>query len=124
MIAIIYDNEAVRQATKSLLRSLGHRVATFATAEEFLISDQLQETSCLITDVQMPGISGIELLEHLKADGYRFPVMVITAFPNDHIRDRAMQVGASCFLTKPFSHESFTECLERALTSLSKPLHN
>jgi FixJ family two-component response regulator len=62
--------------------------------------------------------------EHLKADGYRFPVMVITAFPNDHIRDRAMQVGASCFLTKPFSHESFTECLERALTSLSKPLHN
>ena len=83
MIAIVDDDEDVRQATKSLLRSLGYRVATFATAEEFLNSDQLQEISCVITDVQMPGISGIELLARLKAEGHRFPVMVITAFPND-----------------------------------------
>ena len=115
MIAIIDDDELVRQATRSLLRSLGHHVATFATAEEFLNSDQLQETSCVITDVQMPGMSGIELLACLKADGHRFPVMVITAFPDDGVRDRAMQHGASGFLTKPFSQVSLIDCLDRAL---------
>ena len=115
MIAIVDDDEHVRQAAKSLLRSLGYSVATFATAEEFLNSDQLQDTSCLITDVQMPGISGIELLAHLKSDGYRFPVMVITAFPDDRLRDRAMRGGASCFLTKPFTQESLTVSLDRAL---------
>jgi two-component system response regulator FixJ len=115
MIAIVDDDEHVRQATRSLLRSLGYRVATFATAEEFLNSDQLQDTSCVITDVQMPGISGIELLARLKADGHRFPVMVITAFPTDGVRDLAIQQGASGFLTKPFSQESLTACLDRAL---------
>ena len=115
LIAIIDDDEHVRQATRSLLRSLGHHVATFATAEEFLNSDQLPETSCVITDVQMPGISGIELLARLKADGHRFPVMVITAFPDDRVRDRAMQSGASCFLSKPFSQVSLIDCLDRAL---------
>ena len=115
MIAIVDDDEGVCQATGSLLRSLGYRVATFAAAEEFLKSDQLHETSCLITDVQMPGMSGIELQAHLKAEGHRIPVIVMTAFPNDGVRDRAIQQGASCFLTKPFSQESLTACLDRAL---------
>jgi FixJ family two-component response regulator len=124
MIAIVDDDEDVCQATRSLLRSLGYRVATFLTAEEFLKSDQLREISCLITDVQMPGMSGIELQAHVKAEGYTFPVIVVTAFPNDGVRDRAMQNGASCFLTKPFSQESLTKHLDRALKSPSKPLHN
>ena len=103
------------QATRSLLRSLGYRVATFATAEEFLKSGQLPEISCLITDVQMPGMSGIELQARLKAEGHTFPVIVVTAFPDDSVRDRAIQQGASCFLTKPFSQETLTGCLDRAL---------
>ena len=115
MIAIVDDDEGVCQATKSLLRSLGHRVATFTAAEAFLKSGQLHETSCLITDVQMPGISGIELLARVKAEGHRFPVMVVTAFPDDRVRDRAMQHGASCFVSKPFSQETLTACLDRAL---------
>jgi FixJ family two-component response regulator len=115
MIAIVDDDEGVCQATRSLLRSLGYQVSTFTAAEEFLNSGQLQETSCVITDVQMPGISGIELLARVKAEGHRFPVMVVTAFPDDRVRDRAMQHGASCFLTKPFSEESLTGCLDRAL---------
>ena len=117
MIAIVDDDEHVRQATGALLRSLGYRVATFAAAEEYLKSNQLHETLCLITDVQMPGMSGIELQAHLKAEGHQIPVIVITAFPDDRVRDRAIQHGASCFLTKPFSQESLTVCLDRALKS-------
>jgi FixJ family two-component response regulator len=116
-IAIVDDDEAVRKATGSLLRSLGHHIAIFATAQEFLNSAHLLETSCLITDVQMPGMSGIELQAHLKAEGRKFPVIVITAFPNDRVRERAMQNGASCVLTKPFSEETLTDCLDRALKS-------
>jgi len=114
-IAIVDDDEGVCQATKSLLRSLGHRVTTFTTAEEFLKSGQLPEISCLITDVQMPGMSGIELQAHLKAEGQRTPIIVITAFPDDRVRDRAMQNGACGFLTKPFSQEALTACLDDAL---------
>ena len=117
LVAIVDDDEHVRQATGALLRSLGYRVATFGAAEEYLKSNQLHETSCLITDVQMPGMSGIELQAHLKAEGHRIPVIVITAFPDDGVRDRAVQHGATGFLTKPFSQESLTACLDRALKS-------
>ena len=115
MIAIVDDDEYVRQATGGLLRSLGYRIATFATAEKFLNSGQLQEISCLITDVQMPGMSGLELQARLKAEAHRIPVIVMTAFPDDSVCDRATQQGASCFLTKPFSQETLTACLDRAL---------
>jgi FixJ family two-component response regulator len=117
MIAVVDDDESVCEATGTLLRSLGHRIATFANAEEFLKSGQLHEISCLITDVQMPGMSGIELQAHLKAESHRIPVIVITAFPDGRIRDRAMQQGATCVLNKPFSQASLTVCLDRALKS-------
>jgi len=115
MIAVVDDDEGVCRATKGLLRSLGHRVSTFAAAEAFLKSGQLHETSCLITDVQMPGMSGIDLQAHLKAEGHHIPVIVMTAFPDDRVRDRAMQNGAAGFLTKPLSQETLTGCLDRAL---------
>jgi FixJ family two-component response regulator len=115
MIVLVDDNEQVRRATAGLLRSLGYRTATFASAEEFMRSTQLHKTSCLITDVQMPGMTGIELQARLKAQGHRIPVIVMTAFPDDSVRDRAMQNGASGFLTKPFTMESLTVCLLRAL---------
>ena len=97
------------------MRALGHRVVTFASAEAFLRSSQLHETSCLITDVQMPGMTGIELQARLKAEGRCIPVIVMTAFADDRVRDRAMQNGASGFLTKPFTLESLSVCLVRAL---------
>ena len=115
MIAIVDDDASVREALKALVRSLGYGVSTFGSAQAFLNCEKINDISCVITDVQMPGMSGIELLARLKADGHRFPVMVITAFPDDGVRDRAMQHGASGFLTKPFSQVSLIDCLDRAL---------
>jgi FixJ family two-component response regulator len=115
LIVIVDDDDGVRSATSNLLRALGHRVAAFATAEAFLKSEQLSATSCLLTDVQMPGMNGLELLERVKSGGHGFPVIVITAFPDDRVRDRAMQLGAASFLRKPFSKQSLTDCIESAL---------
>jgi FixJ family two-component response regulator len=116
MIVIVDDDDAVRGAIGGLLRSMGHQVATFATAEDFLNSKRLSETSCLITDVQMPGMSGIDLQARLKAGGHRMPVIVISAFPDDHVRDRAIQLGACAFLRKPFDEAVLTDCLDRAIS--------
>jgi FixJ family two-component response regulator len=115
MISIVDDDEAVRNATRALIRSLGYRVETFASAEEFLESDRLHETACLISDVQMPGLNGIELQARLKADGHRIPIIFVTAFPDAHVRDRAMQSGAVSFMSKPFSEANLIVCLDRAL---------
>ena len=81
MISIVDDDESVREATKGLVRSLGYNAATFSSAEEFLSSDQIQDTSCLITDVQMPGLSGVELQSALIAGGRDLPVIFVTAYP-------------------------------------------
>ena len=115
MISIVDDDESVRNATRTLIRSLGYRVATFASAEDFLKSDKLNETACLISDVQMPGLNGIELQERLTANGHRIPIIFITAFPDERVRDRAMQGGAVSFMSKPFSDANLIVCLDRAL---------
>jgi FixJ family two-component response regulator len=117
VIALVDDDDDVRQGIGALLRSLGYRVAAFATAEAFLNSEQLHDTSCLITDVQMPGMSGMELQALLKSKGYRIPVIVITGIPDERVRERAMQLGAVSFLTKPFADAALTECLDKALRS-------
>jgi FixJ family two-component response regulator len=118
MIAIVDDDDGVRRATSRLLRSLGHGVVTYATAQDFLNSEHLSTISCLIADVQMPGINGNELQMRLKASGHNFPVIVITAFPEDRVRERALQLGAYAFLTKPFEQAALTDCLGRALKSV------
>ncbi|MBX9828239.1 MAG: response regulator [Xanthobacteraceae bacterium] len=115
VIAIVDDDDAVRRAVRALLRSLGHHVLAFASGEEFLHSAQLPETSCLITDVQMPGMSGIDLQARLQESGHRLPVIVITAFPDESVRKRAMQLGALSFLAKPLDETALTDCLDRAL---------
>jgi FixJ family two-component response regulator len=115
MISIVDDDASVREATKGLVRSLGYAAATFASAEEFLESDRVDDTSCLITDVQMPGLNGIELQERLAALGHRIPIIFVTAFPDDRVRDRAMQSGAISFMSKPFSEANLIVCLDRAL---------
>jgi FixJ family two-component response regulator len=115
MISIVDDDEAVREATKGLVRSLGYAASTFASAGEFLASDRLQDTSCLITDLNMPGMSGVELQDRLIADGCRVPIIFITAFPDERVRARAMNAGAVCFMSKPYSQDRLIGCLENAL---------
>ena len=117
LISIVDDDESVREATKSLVRSLGYIVQTFGSAEDFLNSEHRHYTSCVITDVQMPGVSGVELQDRLIAEGQRLPMIFITAFPEDRIRARALGAGAVGFLIKPFKEDHLIGCLDRALQS-------
>jgi FixJ family two-component response regulator len=117
MISIVDDDAAVRQATEALVRSLGHRAATFASAEEFLSSDRLRETECLITDLQMSGMTGIELQRRLNAAGRHCPVIVVTGSPDAGLRARALAAGAVGVLGKPCSDEMLIACLDCALAA-------
>lgn len=121
MISIVDDDESVREATKGLIRSLGYAAATFASAEEYLRSDHVTNTSCLIADVQMPGMSGIELQDRLISDGHRTPIIFVTAFPEARIRARVLRAGALGFLSKPFNDESLIACLDMALGDDARP---
>lgn len=115
IITIVDDDEAVRTALESLIRSLGLRASTFASADAFLNSERVRDTSCLITDIQMPGISGIELQARLRAQGNMVPMIFITAFPEERVRRRAMAAGAVGFLSKPFDGSAIIDCIDRAL---------
>jgi FixJ family two-component response regulator len=115
VISIIDDDGSVRAATRNLVRSLGYVVHTFASAEDFLCSPHLNDTSCVITDVRMPDMSGLDLQAHLLATGQTFPFIFVTAFSVESDRDRAMKAGATCFLSKPFDGEALIQCLETAL---------
>jgi FixJ family two-component response regulator len=115
VISIVDDDDSVRVATSKLLKLYGFIVHAFGSAEEFLRSNYLDETRCLIADVRMPGMSGIELQERLKQQGYATPVIFITAFPRERERALAMGGGAVCFLTKPFDAKTLMKCIEEAL---------
>ena len=112
---IFDDDYIVRDAIGDLLQSLGHEIATFESAEHFLESGCLRETLCLISDVQMPGLNGLDLHSRLLADGHRMPVIFVTAFPEERLRKRAMNAGAVGFLTKPFNEDCLIRCLYTAL---------
>ena len=115
VISVIDDDESLRAAMKSLVSSLGLIIHTFQSAEEFLRSSHIDETSCLITDIQMPGISGIELQSLLNAQGQHTPIIFITAFPEERLRARLLEAGAICFLGKPFDERTLVQCLNMAL---------
>jgi FixJ family two-component response regulator len=114
-VAIIDDDESVRATTDSLVRSLGYVVHTFASAEEFLRSNRLDDFACIMADVQMPGLSGVELQDQLRARGYGVPFIFFTAFPDEKTRTQALTAGAICYLTKPFGGDSLIQCLLAAL---------
>ena len=116
MISIVDDDPSVREATRELLRSLGYSTAAFASADEFLGSDQLKQTACVISDIQMPGLSGAELQRRLLADGHKMPIIFITAFPDERTRKRVLSAGAVCYLSKPYTEESLIACLSAALS--------
>ena len=115
VISVIDDDASVRVATDNLLRSLGYKVQTFASAEEFLRSAGSNDTSCVIADVRMPAMGGVELQARLLGRGNRVPFIFITAFPEETIRARALMAGAVCFLTKPFDRLTLIKCLDAAL---------
>ena len=115
VISVIDDDASVRAATNNLLSSHGYLVHTFASADEFLRSAHLNDTSCVIADVQMPAMSGVELLKLMRTQGYRVPFIFITAFPDESVRARALKAGAICFLAKPFAGPTLIKCLGTAL---------
>ena len=115
LISVIDDDESVRRTTKLLIESSGYQAAAFESAESLLRSGQLEETSCLIIDVQMPGMNGPQLQSHLAAAGRRIPVIFITAYDDEESRQRAMQAGAVAFLAKPFTDEQLFQTLRSAL---------
>jgi FixJ family two-component response regulator len=115
VISIVDDDEAVRLALRSLVRSLGYVSNVFASAEEFLGSSQLNETSCLISDIQMPGMNGIELQNRLRVLDHCTPIIFGTAFPDERNRARALEAGAIGFLEKPFEGCAMIKLIETAL---------
>ena len=115
MVVIIDDDLAVREATSALLKSIGHATRTFASGEDFLASGCIDDTACLITDVKMNGMSGVELQMRLRQAGHRVPIIFITAFPDEGEQAQALAAGAHGFLTKPCRQEHLIACLTSAL---------
>jgi FixJ family two-component response regulator len=115
VVSIIDDDESCREAIAGLMKWLGVDVQIFASAIEFLASSDAAGSSCVITDVQMPHMTGIELHERLTALGYAIPTILITAYPNDAARDRVLAAGVVCYLSKPFDKDALIECVRAAL---------
>jgi FixJ family two-component response regulator len=117
IISIVDDDQSVRAAMSSLVRSLGYQSRVFRSAEAFLTSPELKNTSCVITDVHMSGMSGVELQDALSKRRPRMPVILITAFPEERTRKRAEAGGAVAFFSKPVDNYALIECLKAALSS-------
>ena len=117
IVAIVDDDESLRLALVGLVRSLGYEASPFASADDFLASGAAEAVGCIVTDIQMPGTSGIDLKLKLAACGCKAPVIMITARTEPALHERARASGAFCLLKKPFAPESLIECLEKALAS-------
>ena len=115
LISVVDDDESMRDSLRSLLRSVGLDVRAFASAEEFLSSDYLHHTDCLVLDVRMPGMDGLELQRQLLATGSEIPVIFITAHGDEPLRARALGAGAVAFLVKPFSEDALMHAIRAAL---------
>ena len=115
LISIVDDDESIRRTTALLIHSFGLEAAAFESAEDLLRSTQLHESSCLIVDLQMPGMNGLQLQRRLAGSGYTIPIVFITAYDNKDSRQQAMQAGAVAFLSKPFNDELLLETIRSTL---------
>jgi FixJ family two-component response regulator len=114
VISIVDDDRSVRDGTADLLMAMGYIAEVFQRADEFLQSSSFERTSCLISDVRVPGMTGLELHNHLVRSGYNIPTILITAFPNERDRASAMSTGVTCYLTKPFRGDDLVACIQAA----------
>ena len=115
VVAIVDDDQSVRDGLSDLVNSMGFDSETFERPEHFLQCDNLNRTSCLITDVRMPGMTGLELHDRLVAAGKRIPTIMITAFPKEGDQQRAARAGIVCYLRKPFDERQLLDCITSAL---------
>lgn len=115
LISVIDDDEDFRAAIAHLMQAMGFTIEAFSSAVDFLASPNVRHTSCLITDIHMPRITGIELHNHLVGSGYDIPTILITAYPDDSERTRALDQGVVCYLSKPFDVEALLGCVKSAL---------
>ena len=121
LVSIVEDDRSARESMRRLMRSLGFAVEAFSSAADFLASPRLVETACLIADVHMPAMTGVELHKHLIKVGYAIPTILVTAYPNDVDRARALNDGVVCYLRKPFRENQLIRCLRAALPSAELP---
>ena len=117
MISIVDDDDSVRESLRRLMRSVGFAVNVFASAEEFLDSDRLHDTDCLILDVRLPGMNGLELQRQLAISHSEIPIIFITSYEDDEVRARALNAGAVDYFLKPFDDEDLLDAIEEALKS-------
>jgi FixJ family two-component response regulator len=115
LISVVEDDEFFRESMIKLVKLLGYTVQAFPSAADFLASRLLPETACLVTDVHMPGMTGVELHRHLVDAGYAIPTILVTAYPDEVVRDRALKDGVVCYLSKPVDDDHLERCLRSAL---------
>jgi FixJ family two-component response regulator len=121
LVSVVEDDQFFRESMRRLMRSLGYSVETFPSAADFLASPRLLETACLVADVQMPAMTGLQLYRHLVAAGYAIPTILVTAYPDDGVRARALKDGVVCYLRKPVDEKHLMRCMRAALNSGEPP---
>jgi FixJ family two-component response regulator len=117
LISIVEDDQPFRESMRKLMCLLGYTVEAFPSPASFLASPLLAETACLVADVQMPGMTGVELHKHLVDAGHRIPTILVTAYPDELNRSRALRDGVVCYLSKPVDDERLERCIRSALQS-------
>ena len=124
LIAIVEDDEFFRASMEELVQSLGYTVEAFPSASDFLASHRLDKTSCLIADIHMPAMTGVQLYARLVETGHTIPTILVTAYPNEAARTRALKDGVVCYLPKPFDDHDLTDCVRKAVEGGKPPAEN
>jgi len=124
LVSIVEDDQFFRESMRRLMRSLAYRVEAFPSAADFLASPHVAETDCLIADVHMPAMTGVELYRYLIDAGYAIPTILMTAYPDEGVRARALTDGVVCYLVKPVDQNDLLRCLRAALHSADPPEEN
>jgi FixJ family two-component response regulator len=115
LVAVVDDDPSIRNATRDFLKAAGFAAATFADAQSFLGSASRASTACVVADMRMPGMTGLELYQALVASGERIPTVIITAHPEELTQARAREAGITCYISKPFDPDDLLECVREAL---------
>lgn len=115
LVSIVDDDQSFGDSMRRLLRSLGYSVAVFPSGAQFLASPQLEATACLVADIHMPEMTGVELFEHLIELGHPIPTILVTAYPDDRVKERMLNRGVECYLRKPLEEAALIDCLRLAV---------